>query len=106
MEILDVDDQALHLDDEQGPGCCVPPDDVDGPPIAVVIERVLDQCVPAPLSEDANACLDEPRVLCVEESRQIGTAPGRVEVNGDLDHAADPAYRGERHPVGVSALED
>jgi hypothetical protein len=78
-QVLEIDDAALHLDDEQDPRDWMPGHDVDRSTVAEVVERVLDQRFSAHGPQHANARLDERRMRAVDEAIQVAAAPARIE---------------------------
>lgn len=102
---LDVNDLRLHLDDEQRPRRRVPCQDVNRSALAVVVERVFDEDVPAVRTEDANDDLGYGCVICVKEAVAFESAPVGSKVEGDLKSTANAPDRSPRHRPELAALD-
>jgi hypothetical protein len=96
---LDIEEAALHLDDQQRAKDRVPRHDVDRPALAVLAERVLEDAAPSEQAQNRDDGADDGRVSRVEQRVADAAAPARVERQLDLKRSADGAQRVDRELV-------
>jgi hypothetical protein len=94
MQILHVGDPALDLDEHERLMPRLPPDEVDGSPIAEVVERVLNDDLPRTAAHDRGHGVDERRVLPVEKPAELTAAPLRLDQHANFQGATDRTQAG------------
>jgi len=104
VEILDVRDPALDLHENERPMPRLPSDQVDRSSIAEMVERVLDEDLPTVAAHDRGDGVNDGGVLRVEKPGKLTAPPQRLDLEPNLQGAADSAQAAQRESVKVPRL--
>lgn len=82
----------------------MPPDKIDGSPIAEVVEGVLQKDLPAMVAHDRGDGVDERRMLPVEQPRKLAAAPERLDRHANLKDVTDRTEARDRQALELAGL--
>lgn len=102
---LHIRNDRFHLDDEQGRGLLMPGEDVDRTALATDRKGDFGDDLPPRLSEHDQNCLDQSRMLGIEEAIGCLAVPVHAERHASAQLLDDRFQPPDREPSSAAALD-